>query len=74
MLLPLELFAEPFRTICSFLPFQTMIYFPVKSAIQFDALRMVHMLGIQTLWIGLFGVLLYAVYRKGVRRLNVNGG
>ncbi len=74
MLLPLELFAEPFRTICRFLPFQTMIYYPVKSAIQFDAMRMVHMLGIQALWIGGFGALLYAVYRKGVRRLNVNGG
>ncbi|MNP84651.1 hypothetical protein D3C76_1840550 [compost metagenome] len=70
----MELFAEPFRTICRFLPFQTMIYFPVKTAIQFDALRMVQMLGIQAIWIGVFGILLYVVYRKGVRRLNVNGG
>ncbi|AIQ12040.1 ABC transporter permease [Paenibacillus durus] len=74
MLLPLELFIEPFRSICRWLPFQTMIYFPVKTAVQFEAGRMLQMLGIQAAWGLVFGLLLSLVYRRGVNKLNVNGG
>lgn len=74
MLLPLELFSEPLRSICSWLPFQTMIYFPVKTVIHFDASRMLQMAGIQLAWGLLFGLLLGLVYQRGVAKLNVNGG
>lgn len=74
MLLPLELFSQPIREICRWLPFQAMIYFPVKTVIHFDAASMLWMLGIQGIWGMLFAVALVLVYRRGVTKLNVNGG
>ncbi|MDF2924977.1 MAG: hypothetical protein K0R57_3891 [Paenibacillaceae bacterium] len=74
MLLPLELFMEPVRAICSWLPFQTMVYFPVKTAVQFDGARLLSMLAIQLAWGLLFAAGLGFIYKRGVRKLNVNGG
>lgn len=74
MLMPLELLTGTLRDLVGWLPFQTMIYFPVKTVIQFDAGRMAEMLGVQLLWGLALGALLAAVYRKGVTKLNVNGG
>lgn len=74
MLLPLELLTGSLRRAVEWLPFQTMVYFPVKTAIQFDGQRMLEMLGVQLLWGLALGALLGLVYRKGVTRLNVNGG
>lgn len=74
MLLPLELFVEPMQSICRWLPFQTMVYFPVKTVVQFDPLRLVEMVCVQAAWGIAFALLLQWVYRKGVKKLHVNGG
>ncbi|WP_438444431.1 ABC transporter permease [Gorillibacterium sp. sgz5001074] len=74
MLLPLELLTGTLRRAVEWLPFQTMVYFPVKTAVQFDGTRMLEMLGIQLAWGLALGTLLWLVFRKGVTRLNVNGG
>ena len=74
MMLPLEMFPEALRQVCRWLPFQAVAYFPAKTAVQFDAMAMVNMLAIQGLWVVILGLLLVAVYRKGVTKLNVNGG
>jgi ABC-2 type transport system permease protein len=74
MMLPLETFPDLLQKVCTWLPFQTVVYFPSKMAVQFDAALLVKFLVIQILWIALLSVLLALVYRKGVKKLNVNGG
>lgn len=74
MMLPLELFPDYLRTVSEWLPFQTIVYFSAKTAIHFDLLRMLSMLGIQLLWGLLLTGLVCWVYRKGVTKLHVNGG
>jgi ABC-2 type transport system permease protein len=74
MLLPIELLTGTLRRVVEWLPFQTMVYFPVKTAVQFDIKRMFEMLGIQLAWGLVLGTLLVLIYRKGVSKLNVNGG
>lgn len=74
MLMPLELFPELLQKICAWLPFQAVIYFSAKTAVAFDGHALVRMFVIQALWIALFSGALALMYRKGVRKLNVNGG
>jgi ABC-2 type transport system permease protein len=74
MLMPLELLTGTLREAVGWLPFQTMIYFPVKTVVQFDAGRMAEMLGLQLLWGLALGAALWLTYRRGVTKLNVNGG
>lgn len=74
MMLPLELFPDLLQTVCSWLPFQAVVYFTAKSVVQFDWLQTGMMFMIQLGWIALLSILLMFVYRKGVRKLNVNGG
>ncbi|QAY68468.1 ABC transporter permease [Paenibacillus protaetiae] len=74
MLMPLELFPEKLRQIGHFLPFQTIVYFPAKTAVAMQPDALAGMLGLQLLWVALIGTAVWLVYRKGVRKLNVNGG
>lgn len=74
MMLPLELFPEGLQKVCAWLPFQTVIYFPVKTIVQFDGPRLGSMLAVQSGWTLVLGLVLAYVFRKGVKKLNVNGG
>ncbi|KEO80998.1 ABC transporter permease [Tumebacillus flagellatus] len=74
MLLPLEMFGGTVRQIADWLPFQCVVYFPSKTAVQFDAGEIGHMLGVQAVWAAVLTVCLTLIYRKGVKKLNVNGG
>ncbi len=74
MLMPLEVFPHWLQQICSWLPFQAILYFPAKTAVKFDGEMMLAMLGIQFIWIMILGGCLMLMFRKGVKKLNVNGG
>ncbi|MBL0389295.1 ABC-2 family transporter protein [Tumebacillus sp. ITR2] len=74
MLLPLEMFGGTIREVADWLPFQTVVYFPSKMAVQFDASLIGRMLGVQALWAIVLTLCLTLLYRKGVKKLNVNGG
>jgi ABC-2 type transport system permease protein len=74
MLMPLELFPQMLQAVCHWLPFQTVLYFPAKTAVRWADISMVPMLLIQASWIVLLGLIVWLLYRKGVRKLNVNGG
>jgi ABC-2 type transport system permease protein len=74
MMLPLETFPDTLHTVCQWLPFQTVVYFASKIATQFDAALLGRMILIQWTWVALLSLLLAALYRKGVKKLNVNGG
>lgn len=74
MMLPLETFPKNIQAVCQWLPFQTVVYFPSKMAVQFNWQTLGHMLWVQAVWAVLLAFCLTAVYRKGVKKLNVNGG
>lgn len=74
MMLPLELFPQQMQSICAWFPFQTVVYFAAKTAVRFDWTQLGRMLVIQAIWVLVLSLLLGAVYRKGVKKLNVNGG
>jgi ABC-2 type transport system permease protein len=74
MLMPLELFPETLQRIGHWLPLQAIVYIPAKTAVAFDAAKLPGMLATQAVWIAVIGVVAALVYRKGVRKLNVNGG
>lgn len=74
MLMPLELFPETLQKIGHWLPFQAIVYFPARTAVGMHHGEFLIMLAIQGLWALLIGIAVWLVYRKGVRKLNVNGG
>ena len=74
MMLPLETFPDTLHAVCQWLPFQTVVYFASKIATQFDAALLGRMILIQWTWVALLSLGLAAIYRKGVKKLNVNGG
>lgn len=74
MLLPLELFPGMLQSISRWLPFQTVAYFSAKTAVQFDVSGWLQMIGVQAIWIVVLLTGVFAIYRKGVSKLHVNGG
>lgn len=74
MLMPLEIFPTLLQKICAWLPFQTVLYFPAKTTVNFDGGALLNMVGIQCIWIVLLGIVVRFIYRRGVKKLNVNGG
>lgn len=74
MLMPLELFPEVLQQISRWLPFQTIVYFPARTAVAFDPGELPRMLAVQWIWVLAIGLAVRAVHAKGVKKLNVNGG
>ncbi|MUT66557.1 ABC-2 family transporter protein [Paenibacillus sp. NEAU-GSW1] len=74
MLMPLELFPQALQAVAHWLPFQAILYIPAKIAVAFDASQLAAMFAVQTLWIIVIGAVVAWIYRKGVTKLNVNGG
>ncbi|SDN01267.1 ABC-2 type transport system permease protein [Paenibacillus sp. yr247] len=74
MLMPLELFPDVLQRVGYWLPFQAIVYIPAKTAVAFDANKLAGALTTQLIWVLFIGVIVSMVYRKGVKKLNVNGG
>lgn len=74
MLLPLDLMPGPLRKICEWLPFQAMLYFPARSAVNFGDSPLARSFLIQAAWIAVLTAVVLFMYRKGVKKLHVNGG
>ncbi|MCZ8519233.1 MULTISPECIES: ABC transporter permease [Paenibacillus] len=74
MLMPLELFPERLQEVCRWLPMQAVLYFPAKTAVDWQGVNLPSMLLIQLGWIVVLTVLVSILYGRGVRKLNMNGG
>jgi len=74
MLMPLELFPEKLQAVCRWLPFQTVLYFPSRTAVRWADASLLPMLAVQAGWILLLSIGVGIMYWRGVRKLNVNGG
>jgi ABC-2 type transport system permease protein len=74
MLLPLEIFPNWLASISKFLPFSYIAYYPAKLFVEFNINFFFEILIKQLLWIILFFILTFLIYKIGERRLSINGG
>jgi ABC-2 type transport system permease protein len=74
VLAPLEIFPEPLRSIAQALPFSTILYGPSRTLVHFEPDRFVLLLWQQLITLAVGGLILLAVYRVAIRRVNINGG
>ncbi|WP_199615257.1 ABC transporter permease [Paenibacillus alkalitolerans] len=74
MLMPLEMFPGWLQDVCRWLPFQAVLYIPAKTVTNFRPEELGGMLAVQWGWVAALLAVVLIIYRKGVRKLNVNGG
>jgi ABC-2 type transport system permease protein len=74
VLAPLEIFPEPLRSIAQALPFSTILYGPSRTLVHFELDRFVLLLWQQLITLAVGSLILLAVYRVAIRRVNINGG
>lgn len=73
-LMPITVFPEWLQQVVEWLPFPLMIYRPAELAISFEFSRWLELTGKQFLLVAGLWLVAQALYRAGVRRLDVNGG
>lgn len=74
VLFPLEMFPKIIQTIIKFTPVYGVSYGPAKLIIDFNSSILTNVLLSQIITIIIVTILLTIIYRKGVKKLNVNGG
>ena len=73
-LLPLEYFPTFIQGILKYLPSYVVAYGPAKLFVDFSSLDAIKILGAQIIYLIISYLLCTFIYKKGVRKLNVNGG
>lgn len=74
MLLPIDIFPEALARVAEALPFKHLMYGPAKLMVKYSWAEFLIVVKGQVLWLAVFGVIAALVYRRGVSRVNVNGG
>jgi len=74
MMIPLDFFPGWLKDVSLLLPFSTMMYAPARLFVQFDWTRWFSVVTMQMVWLGVFGLALWALFRVGLRRVSINGG
>lgn len=74
MLIPLDFFPVWLRDLALALPFNYVIYAPARLFVAFDLARWLQVTCFQVVWIGVFGLALWALFRVGLRYVSINGG
>jgi ABC-2 type transport system permease protein len=74
MLIPLEIFPDWLEKISANLPFSFAVYQPAKLFVNFEMDTFLKITGIQIGYILIFLIIAILIYRKGVGRVNINGG
>jgi ABC-2 type transport system permease protein len=74
MLIPIDFFPDWLRSLSQALPFAYTMYGPARLFVQPELGRFAALAAGQLFWIGLLGLILALVYRRGMKWLAVNGG
>ncbi len=74
MLIPLDFFPDWLKNLALMLPFNYIVYAPARLFVSFDWARWLNVVSMQMLWLGVFALALWALFRAGVRRVSINGG
>ncbi len=71
---PVEFFPGILGTIIKYSPIYVTCYGPAKLFVDFSIEKAIHIFIAQFIYLIIAWILCYGLYRKGVRKLNVNGG
>jgi ABC-2 type transport system permease protein len=74
VLVPLEIFPQPLRSIAQALPFSAILYGPARTLVHFELDRFVALLVQQGLTLAIGGAAMLVLYWIALRRVNINGG
>jgi len=74
MLIPLDFFPDWLKNAAGVLPFYAMMYAPARLFVSFDWMQWLQVTGLQVMWIGIFALVLWALFRVGLRHVSINGG
>lgn len=74
IIFPIEVFPKVLQPILKFTPIYVVTYGPAKLVIDFSINSFITILIVQIIYLIVTILLLALIYRKGVRKLNVNGG
>lgn len=74
ILFPVEIFPQALQPLLKLTPIYTVCYGPAKLVVDFHLEKCVEILAAQALYLTVGCGLMFFIYRKGVRRLYVNGG
>ncbi len=73
-LFPIEFFPKIVRPILNYSPIFAICYGPAKLFVHFDMLYALQVIGIQFIYLVVVYFICTLLYKKGVKKLNVNGG
>ena len=71
---PMELFGKLIQKLLKYSPVYVLAYGPAKLFVHFNYIDFIKLFGFQILYIGIIYFIAIIIYKKGVRKLNVNGG
>ena len=71
---PIEYFPASLQPIISYSPIYVVSYGPAKLFVNFSFSLWCRVIGAQIIYLGLTYLLCSLLYKKGVKKLNVNGG
>ena len=71
---PMEVYPDALARAARATPFNYVLYAPARLFVQFDMDFFLHAVMMQVVWLAALAFLVMALYRMGVRRLDVNGG
>ncbi len=74
MMIPLDFYPPWLQRISKALPFSYVMYGPARLFVSPDLERFTALLAGQLAWVAALGVLVSIAYRRGLRRLAINGG
>ena len=74
VLFPIEYFPGILSKIMRYSPIYVTCYGPAKLFVNFNYSSAIEILLTQIIYLGIAWALCYAIYRKGVKKLNVTGG
>lgn len=73
-LFPIEIFPDKLQALFKMTPIYTVCYGPAKLVVDFSAEKCLEILSAQIVYIVVGSVVMFCIYRKGVKKLYVNGG
>lgn len=74
MMIPLDLLPDAVRRVAQLLPTSLIVYGPVRTFISFSPEQWAALLGKQVMWLSVIALAVTAIFRTGVKRVNVQGG
>ncbi len=74
VMFPIEVFPKTIQPIIKYSTIYSTTYAPAKMFVDFSFKEFLNVFSYQVVYLIIFGILCFVVYKKGVKKLSVNGG